>query len=382
VAFTLVGQEGLTYPQAMGVIVAEGVLITILVLAGVRKYVMDAVPLELKKGISVGIGLFILFIGLVNGGIISTGEGTIVGLTDLRGAPVLVTAFGLFLTIGLLAMKQRAAILIGIVATTIFAIIVEQIGDTGQFVPGQAQIPDSILATPDFSVIGDISFGFFAELGLSVAILTILAIMLADFFDTMGTLVGVGSQAGYLNEKGELPDAQKALLVDSLGAVAGGAASSSSATTYIESASGVANGGRTGLVAVTVGVLFLLAMPFFRHRRGLDRRWLDDDQRAVRTRGCVVRRPHGALQGGGLQRHRGRLAGAGHHDDDAADLQHHQRHWRRVHRLDGYQDVPWQVRGNSPRHVRHHRGVHYLLPALVSGGRCVRRKTIINPMKN
>ncbi len=262
VAFTLVGQEGLTYPQAMGVIVAEGVLITILVLAGVRKYVMDAVPLELKKGISVGIGLFILFIGLVNGGIISTGEGTIVGLTDLRGAPVLVTAFGLFLTIGLLAMKQRAAILIGIVATTIFAIIVEQIGDTGQFVPGQAQIPDSILATPDFSVIGDISFGFFAELGLSVAILTILAIMLADFFDTMGTLVGVGSQAGYLNEKGELPDAQKALLVDSLGAVAGGAASSSSATTYIESASGVANGGRTGLVAVTVGVLFLLAMPF------------------------------------------------------------------------------------------------------------------------
>lgn len=262
VAFTLVGQEGLTYPQAMGVIVAEGILITILVLVGVRKYVMDAVPLELKKGISVGIGLFILFIGLVNGGIISAGEGTLVGLTDLRGAPVLVTAFGLFLTIALLAMKQRAAILIGIVASTIFAIILEEIGNTGQFVPGQAQFPGSIIDTPDFSVIGDFSFSFFAELGISVAILTILAIMLADFFDTMGTLVGVGSQAGYLNEKGELPDAQKLLLVDSLSAVAGGAASSSSATTYIESASGVANGGRTGLVAVTVGVLFLLAMPF------------------------------------------------------------------------------------------------------------------------
>lgn len=184
------------------------------------------------------------------------------GLTDLRGAPVLVTAFGLFLTIALLAMKQRAAILIGIVASTIFAIILEEIGNTGQFVPGQAQFPGSIIDTPDFSVIGDFSFSFFAELGISVAILTILAIMLADFFDTMGTLVGVGSQAGYLNEKGELPDAQKLLLVDSLSAVAGGAASSSSATTYIESASGVANGGRTGLVAVTVGVLFLLAMPF------------------------------------------------------------------------------------------------------------------------
>lgn len=262
VAFTLVGQEGLSYPEAMGIIVAEGVLITILVLLGVRKYVMEAVPLELKKGISVGIGLFILFIGLVNGGIVAAGDGTLVGLTDLRGAPVLVTAFGLFLTIALLAMKQRAAILIGIVGSTIFAIIVEAIGDTGQFGTGQAQIPDTIARTPDFSLIGDFSFSFFGELGLSVAILTILAIMLADFFDTMGTLVGVGSQAGYLNEKGELPDAQKPLLVDSLSAVAGGAASSSSATTYIESAAGVANGGRSGLVAVTVGVLFLLAMPF------------------------------------------------------------------------------------------------------------------------
>ncbi len=262
VAFTLVGQEGLTYPQAMGVIVAEGILITILVLVGVRKYVMDAVPLELKKGIAVGIGLFILFIGLVNGGIVSTGEGTVVALTDLRGAPVLVTVFGLFLTIALMAIGQRAAILIGIVGATIFAIIVEAIGDTGQFLPGQAVVPDAVARTPDFSVIGDFSFGFFAEMGLSVAILTVLVIMLADFFDTMGTLVGVGSQAGYLNERGELPDAQKPLLVDSLGAVAGGAASSSSATTYVESAAGVAQGGRSGLVAVTVGVMFLLAMPF------------------------------------------------------------------------------------------------------------------------
>ena len=261
VAFTLVGQEGLTYPQAMGVIVAEGILITVLVLLGVRKYVMDAVPLELKKGISVGIGLFILFIGLVNGGIIVAGNGTIVALADLRGAPVLVTVVGLFVTIALMAMGKRAAILIGIVVATLFAILIEETVGTGQFIPGQAQFPDGVIATPDFSVIGDFSFGFFADLGISVAILTILAIMLADFFDTMGTLVGVGSQAGYLNEKGELPDSQNALLVDSLSAVAGGAASSSSATTYIESAAGVGQGGRTGLVAVTVGILFLLAMP-------------------------------------------------------------------------------------------------------------------------
>jgi adenine/guanine/hypoxanthine permease len=266
VAFTLVGQEGLTYAEAMGVIVAEGILITILVLAGVRRFVMDIVPLEIKKGIAIGIGLFILFIGLINGGIVERTPfegGTPVQIGDLRGAPVLVTAIGLLLTIGLMARGVKAAILLGIVGTTIIAVLIEQIADTGQFVPGQAQIPDRVAASPDFSLLGEFSFGFFAEMGIWVAVLTILAIMMADFFDTMGTLVGVGSQAGYLNEKGEMPDAQMPLLVDSLSAVAGGASSSSSATTYIESASGVANGGRSGLVAVTVGVLFLISMPFW-----------------------------------------------------------------------------------------------------------------------
>jgi AGZA family xanthine/uracil permease-like MFS transporter len=217
----------------------------------------------LKKGISVGIGLFILFIGLVNGGIVQAGGGTPLAIGNLRGAPVLVTALGLLITIGLMARGYRAAILIGIVASTIIAVIAEEVFNVNQFAFGAAQIPDKIVDTPDFSIVGDFSFSFFSELGISVAILTILAIMMADFFDTMGTLVGVGSQAGYLNEKGEMPDAQKPLLVDSLAAIAGGAASSSSATTYIESAAGVGNGGRTGLVAVTCGVLFLLAMPFW-----------------------------------------------------------------------------------------------------------------------
>lgn len=263
VAFTLVGQERLTYAQAMGVIVAEGVLITILVLVGVRKYVMDIIPLELKKAIAVGIGLFILFIGLVDGGIVTAGAGTPLSIGNLRGAPVLVTAFGLLVTIALLSRGYRAAILIGIVATTVFATVLERVVHTGQFGPGQAVLPDHVLATPDFSLLGAFSFGFFTEMGIWVAILTILAIMMADFFDTMGTLVGVGSQAGYLNEKGELPEAEKPLLVDSIAAIAGGAASSSSATTYIESAAGVGNGGRSGLVAVVCGVLFLLAMPFW-----------------------------------------------------------------------------------------------------------------------
>jgi len=262
VAFTLVLGEGLTFPEAMGVIVAEGILITILVLVGVRRYVMDLIPLELKKGISVGIGLFILFIGLVNGGLVRVGAGTPLEIGELRGAPVLTTAVGLVLTIAFIARGWRAAILLGIVGTTVFAIILRELFDIGGFVGTQASFPDKFIDTPDFSLIGDFSFNFFSEMGVMAAVLTILAIMMADFFDTMGTLVGVGSQAGYLNDKGELPDAQKPLLVDSLAAIAGGAASSSSATTYIESASGVANGGRSGLVAVTTGILFLLAMPF------------------------------------------------------------------------------------------------------------------------
>ena len=262
VAFTLVLGEGLTFPQAMGVIVAEGILITVLVLVGLRRYVMDLVPLELKKAISVGIGLFILFIGLVNGGIVKTGAGTPLELGNLRGLPVLMTAIGLVITIALLARGHRAAILIGIVATTVIAIILEKMLNTGQFGPGQAQVPTQWIDTPDFSLVGQFSFRFFSHMGIGVAILTILAIMMADFFDTMGTMVGVGSQAGYLNENGELPDAQKPLLVDSVAAMAGGMVSSSSATTYIESAAGVGNGGRSGLVSVVVGVLFLLAMPF------------------------------------------------------------------------------------------------------------------------
>ena len=134
---------------------------------------------------------------------------------------------------------------------------------TEAFPPGVAQLPSQWLAAPDFSRVGDFSFGFFAKLGVLTGILVVLSIMMADFFDTMGTLIGVGRQAGYLDEQGDLPQAQRALLVDSLAAVAGGAASASSATTYIESAAGVGVGGRSGLVSVVVGILFLLSMPFW-----------------------------------------------------------------------------------------------------------------------
>jgi len=127
---------------------------------------------------------------------------------------------------------------------------------------GIAKLPARWVAAPDFSTLGLFSFGYFARLGALTAVLVVFAIMLSDFFDTIGTLIGVGAEAGYLDERGELPDAQRPLLVDSLAAVAGGAAGASSATTYIESAAGVGVGGRTGLTSVVVGILFLLALPF------------------------------------------------------------------------------------------------------------------------
>jgi AGZA family xanthine/uracil permease-like MFS transporter len=263
VAFQLMGALGLTAAEAMGVIVAEGLVITVLVLLGIRRYVMEAIPLELKQAISVGIGLFILFIGLVNGGIVVRDEATLVRLGDLNSVQVFVTGVGLLITLFLLARNVRGALLWGILLTTVVAIIARAVTGTEAFPPGVAQLPTQWIAVPDFSRIGDFSFGFFAKLGVLTAILVVFSIMLADFFDTMGTLIGVGRQAGYLDERGELPQAQRALLVDSLGAVVGGACSASSATTYIESAAGIGVGGRSGLVSVVTGILFLLSMPFW-----------------------------------------------------------------------------------------------------------------------
>ncbi|MBA3337156.1 MAG: NCS2 family permease [Chloroflexia bacterium] len=263
VAFTLVGAMGLSFPEAMGVVVAEGLIITLLVLLGIREYVLDIVPLALKLAISVGIGFFILFIGLKNGGIIAfhsglpgQDTGTLSGfleLAPLRTWPIFVTMIGLGITIVLHARGVRGSILWGIVIATVAAFIVP--GDVASF-------PNDPLAGPDFDLVGEFSFGFISELGVLTAILVVFSLMLADFFDTMGTLIGVGSQAGYLNEQGQFPDAKRPLLVDSLAAVAGGAASASSATSYIESAAGVSVGGRTGLVSVVPGLLFLLALPF------------------------------------------------------------------------------------------------------------------------
>jgi len=258
-AFGLVAGEGLGFPEAMGIIVMEGALVTVLVLTGLRQQIMNAIPLDLKKAIAVGIGLFIAFIGLYNAGIIVTGGGTPIGLGRLTTWSLFVAVFGIVLTILLRAIRFRGDLIVAIIVTTIIATIVNKATDYETFTtPGVARWPgwDNIFDEPDFSIVGEISFDSFATLGVVSALVWVFAFFLADFFDTMGTLVGVGKPAGYLDERGELPELQKPLLVDSLAAVAGGAASASSATTYIESGAGVAAGGRTGWVSVVTGALF------------------------------------------------------------------------------------------------------------------------------
>jgi AGZA family xanthine/uracil permease-like MFS transporter len=252
VAFTLVAGKGLTPAGAMGVIVLEGIAITVLVVVGLREAIMAAVPLALKRSIGVGIGLFILFIGFVNGGMIVTPQGgsPIVSLAFPTQTAQFVFLLGLLITFSLYVLKIRAALIISIVVTTIVALIA-----------GVATVPASITVTPSFSTLGNFDLGnVFSKLGVITALLTIFAIMLSDFFDTMGTVTGVAEEAGLTTEDGMVPGIGRVLVVDSVAAFVGGMAGISSNTTYIESAAGVAEGGRTGFASIVTGILFLLAI--------------------------------------------------------------------------------------------------------------------------
>ena len=269
VAFQLVAALKLPWPEAMGVVVAEGLLIAGLVATGFREAVLRALPDAIKRAVAIGIGLFLAFIGLVNAGFVTrppVGSPVPVQLGDgahLVGWPMAVFLLGFLLTTALFVRRVRGAFVLGILGTTALAVAVNWLRDGTVFTaPGMARIPTALVAAPDLSLVGQFSFGFVARLGWTTAALTVLSLMLSDFFDTMGTVVAVGRQAGFLDTKGEVPQARSILLIDSLAAALGGAASASSATTYIESASGVAEGGRTGLTSVVTGLCFLLAMAF------------------------------------------------------------------------------------------------------------------------
>jgi len=263
VAFSLTGQ-GLDAKGAMGVIVLEGVAITVLVAIGLREAIMNAVPLALKRSIGVGIGLFILFIGFANGGLIVSNcapdsatlgfcDGTLVTMSFPTQPGQFVFLLGLVITFVLYARRIKAALVISIFLTTIIAILagVQKVDTT------------NIIAPVSFSTLGlglQDPFQAFAKLGALTAVLTIFAIMLSDFFDTMGTVTGIAAEAGLAREDGSVPGIGRVLIVDSVAAIAGGLGGVSSNTTYIESAAGVAEGGRTGFASVVTGVLFLLAI--------------------------------------------------------------------------------------------------------------------------
>jgi AGZA family xanthine/uracil permease-like MFS transporter len=262
VAFQLVATMHLTWPQAMGVVVAEGLAVTVLVLSGFRKAVTEAVPLGMKRALGIGIGLFLTIIGLVEAGFVSRSPSDPVPVAlgkagHLEGFPVLLFVVTLLFTGFLLVRNVNGALLIGILSATVTAVVAKlAFGAASGFGPGEVVIPRSIFAAPDFSQLGQFSFSFVGVLGSGAAALTVFSLMLSDFFDTVGTVVAVGQEARYLDARGNYPRPTTVLLVDSLAAVAGGASGSSSATTYVESASGAAAGGRTGLASVVTGLLF------------------------------------------------------------------------------------------------------------------------------
>jgi len=267
----------MTWADAMGLIIIEGLIITVLVLTGFRTAVFRAVPAQLKIAISVGIGLFITLIGLVDSGFVRrTGSGPVpVTLGDngnLVGWPIIVFALGLFLMIGLIVKKVKGALLIGITTSTVVAIIVEKAfkigpnfdGATGAVNPkgwglNVPKIPSKIFATPDFSLFGHINLtGAFNRVTVITAVLFVFTLLLSDFFDTVGTVTAIATEAGLIDKNGNIPNNERILLVDSLAAVGGGLGNISSNTSYIESASGVGEGARTGLASIVTGALFLL----------------------------------------------------------------------------------------------------------------------------
>jgi AGZA family xanthine/uracil permease-like MFS transporter len=250
VAFSLTGR-GLSPAGAMGVIFLEGVLVTLLVVVGFREAVMNAVPLSLKRAIGAGIGLFILFIGFANGGfVVANPPATPVTFHLPTSTADFVFWIGVVVTVVLWVLRIRAALVISILVTTVIALVA-----------GVTSIPTDLVLAPSFSTLGHMDPAqVFQKLPLITAVLIVFTIMLTDFFDTMGTVTGVASEAGLAREDGSVPDVGRVLLVDSVAAAVGGLAGVSSNTTYIESAAGVAEGGKTGFASVVTGVLFLVAI--------------------------------------------------------------------------------------------------------------------------
>lgn len=251
-AFTVVLGRGISWETALGAVFISGIVFIILSLTRVREAIVDAVPETLKLAVGGGIGVFIALIGAQNAGWVVNDDATLVTLGKLTEPGPLLALLGTLLTGGLLALRVRGAILWGILATSVLAVVF-----------GLSPMPTSIIEVPRFSdwapVFGKLDIAGALQLGLFEIVLVFLFV---DMFDTVGTLVGVSTRAGFMDKNGRLPRARQALLADSIGTVAGSIFGTPTVTTYVESSSGVAAGGRTGLTALTTAVLFLLA-PLF-----------------------------------------------------------------------------------------------------------------------
>ncbi|OBB06219.1 MFS transporter [Mycobacteriaceae bacterium 1482268.1] len=271
-ATTVVGT--LSWPEAMGLVVINGIIIVVLAATGLRTLIFDAVPMPLKLAITAGIGAFIIFIGLVDAGFISsTGEPSPpVGLGSggagsINTVPTLVFVFTLLLTCILVVRQVRGAIFIGLVVGTVLAVVIEAMWHLGSAVehPGgwSLSVPTlsgSPFALPDVSLVGAVSLDSFGRIGILAAVMLVFTLVFANFFDAMGTFTGLSREVGVADDRGTFPRLRSALIVEGAGAVVGGATSSSSNTVFLESAAGIQEGARTGLANLVTGLLFFAAM--------------------------------------------------------------------------------------------------------------------------
>nr|WSZ96640.1 NCS2 family permease [Streptomyces sp. NBC_00857] len=259
----------MSWPDAMGMVLLAGIIVMLLVATGLRERVMSAVPLGLRKGIAIGIGLFIMLIGLVDSGFVSripNEAHTTVPLQlgsdgHLHGFPVLVFAIGALLTLVLIIRKVRGAILISIVTMTVVAMVIDAVAKVPSWGLTAPKWPGNPVASPDFGLILDVSpFGGFEKVGILTGALFVFTVLLSCFFDAMGTILGVGDEAKLMDKDGNLPGINKVLFVDGIAVAAGGAGSASANTCFVESTAGVGEGARTGLASVVTGGLFTVAL--------------------------------------------------------------------------------------------------------------------------
>lgn len=261
--FTVCLKYGYTWQEALAAVFISGIFFLAISVTGIRKTIINAIPINLKRAIGAGIGFFIAFIGLQNAGLIVDNPATLVGLGNFKDPVVLLALIGLVVTIILMAKKVNAAVFVGIVFTAVLGVIMHSTGLVGEL-RALPTLPTQVVALDfDFSLIGAFVQGFEGLFKQPTVLIVVFSFLFVDLFDTAGTLVAIGSKIGLVDQNGEMKDIEKALFADSVGTIVGAGLGTSTVTSFVESGSGVAAGGKTGLTAVTTGICFLLSIFFY-----------------------------------------------------------------------------------------------------------------------